>query len=85
MRDLGHGHVRPRADGVKMRCGGPALCSYCQREAYSQRAAAALTQARKHRRQTEKLAPDPPSTQHSGENTPFPADATDTQPPWTDI
>lgn len=73
MRDLGHGHVRPRADGVKMRCGGPALCSYCQREA------AALNQARKHRRQTEKLAPDPPSTQHSGE------EATDTQPPWTDI
>lgn len=66
MRDLGHGHVRPRADGMKMRCGGPALCSYCQREA------AALNQAR-------------PSTQHSGENTPFPADANDTQPPWTDI
>ncbi|MGF6641837.1 hypothetical protein [Paraburkholderia sp. MM6662-R1] len=28
----GHGHVRPRADGAKARCGGPALCPACQRE-----------------------------------------------------
>ena len=29
-----HGWVRPRVDGTKSRCGGPALCSYCQREFY---------------------------------------------------
>ena len=27
-----HGHVRPRADGYKARCGGPALCETCQAE-----------------------------------------------------
>lgn len=25
----GHGHVWPRPDGVKMRCGGPRICSAC--------------------------------------------------------
>jgi hypothetical protein len=29
----GHGHVIPRQDGVKARCGGPALCSECAAEA----------------------------------------------------
>jgi hypothetical protein len=28
----GHGHVRPRADGAKVRCGGPALCPTCKAE-----------------------------------------------------
>lgn len=28
----GHGHVRPRPDGVKARCGGPAICSECALE-----------------------------------------------------
>lgn len=28
----GHGHVRPRADGAKARCGGPAICSACALE-----------------------------------------------------
>lgn len=27
-----HGHVRPREDGVKARCGGPALCEKCKLE-----------------------------------------------------
>lgn len=27
-----HGHVRPRPDGVKARCGGPAMCRACQQE-----------------------------------------------------
>lgn len=27
-----HGHVRPRPDGVRARCGGPGLCSECSRE-----------------------------------------------------
>lgn len=31
-KNEGHGHVRPRPDGVKARCGGPALCAVCQRE-----------------------------------------------------
>lgn len=29
---VGHGHVKPRPDGVKMRCGGPAICRVCQQE-----------------------------------------------------
>jgi hypothetical protein len=31
--NLGHGHVYPRPDGVKARCGGPGICSECSREA----------------------------------------------------
>jgi hypothetical protein len=27
-----HGHVRTEVSGMKARCGGPALCSTCQRE-----------------------------------------------------
>jgi hypothetical protein len=27
--NTGHGHVFPRPDGVKARCGGPGLCSVC--------------------------------------------------------
>lgn len=27
-----HGHVRPRPDGVRARCGGVAFCSDCQKE-----------------------------------------------------
>ena len=30
----GHGHVRPRADGAKARCGGPGLCGVCREEYY---------------------------------------------------
>lgn len=36
--NVGHGHVFPRADGVKMRCGGPGLCSECAADAYRARA-----------------------------------------------
>ncbi len=32
-KNVGHGHVYPRPDGVKARCGGPALCSECARDA----------------------------------------------------
>ncbi|MBS9730160.1 hypothetical protein [Pseudomonas aeruginosa] len=39
--NVGHGHVFPRADGVKMRCGGPGLCSECAADAYRARAALA--------------------------------------------
>lgn len=31
--NTGHGHVRPRPDGVKARCGGPAICAVCAKEA----------------------------------------------------
>lgn len=30
--DCGHGHVHPRADGAKARCGGPSICSDCSRD-----------------------------------------------------
>lgn len=30
--NAGHGHVTPRADGMKARCGGPGLCLICSRE-----------------------------------------------------
>ncbi len=29
----GHGHVWPRPDGAKARCGGPGICSECSRDA----------------------------------------------------
>lgn len=38
-QNTGHGHVRPRPDGVKARCGGPGRCTLCSRE----QAAAAAT------------------------------------------
>lgn len=28
-RSYGHGHVWPRSDGVKARCGGPKICTQC--------------------------------------------------------
>ena len=40
---MGHGHVVKRPDGVRARCGGPAICSQCSREfaaQYRQSAAA---------------------------------------------
>jgi hypothetical protein len=30
--NTGHGHVWPRPDGHKARCGGPALCAECARD-----------------------------------------------------
>lgn len=31
-RKNGHGHVNPRPDGIKARCGGPGLCADCKAE-----------------------------------------------------
>lgn len=42
LQHTGHGHVVPRLDGSRTRCGGPAMCPVCQRE---QSVAAALTAA----------------------------------------
>ncbi|QEY73248.1 hypothetical protein [Pseudomonas denitrificans (nom. rej.)] len=28
----GHGHVVPRLDGTRMRCGGPGICKTCEKE-----------------------------------------------------
>jgi hypothetical protein len=30
---IGHGHVTPRPDGAKARCGGPSICTDCAHEA----------------------------------------------------
>lgn len=32
MSGLGHGHVVPRPDGAKARCGGPGICPECSME-----------------------------------------------------
>ena len=31
--NAGHGHVFPRPDGVRMRCGGPGICDACNIDA----------------------------------------------------
>ncbi len=31
-QNTGHGHVYTRPDGVKMRCGGPGICSECSKD-----------------------------------------------------
>jgi hypothetical protein len=33
MATSGHGHVHPRPDGAKARCGGPGICPQCSQEA----------------------------------------------------
>jgi hypothetical protein len=30
--NTGHGHVWKRPDGVRMRCGGPGMCSACSKD-----------------------------------------------------
>jgi len=42
--NFGHGHVTPRADGVKARCGGPSMCSTCANELGQLRAAQGIGQ-----------------------------------------
>lgn len=32
-KNHGHGHVNPRPDGLRARCGGPGLCADCTKEA----------------------------------------------------
>ena len=38
LRNAGHGHVYPRLDGVRARCGGPAICAKCALDAARKRA-----------------------------------------------
>ena len=33
LKNTGHGHVFPRTDGVKARCGGPGVCKQCSIDA----------------------------------------------------
>ena len=33
MANIGHGHVWPRDDGMKARCGGPGVCVECGKDA----------------------------------------------------
>jgi hypothetical protein len=47
LTNFGHGHVYPRADGGKMRCGGPGICLACAKE------------AEQKRREEERAAPNP--------------------------
>ena len=30
--NVGHGHVFPRPDGNRMRCGGPGMCAECSKD-----------------------------------------------------
>lgn len=55
----GHGHVFPRPDGVRMRCGGPALCPECARDsAVKRRGQDPETVARWFHEAYERLAPE---------------------------
>lgn len=36
MSNTGHGHVKPRDDGIKARCGGPNMCLVCAYELVAQ-------------------------------------------------
>lgn len=36
-QNVGHGHVYPRPDGVRARCGGPSICSECAKDAARQK------------------------------------------------
>lgn len=44
-QNVGHGHVFPRPDGVRARCGGPALCRTCSTDAAHKAAQEAQTAA----------------------------------------
>lgn len=34
IKNSGHGHVYPRADGIKLPCGGPGLCAECTQDSH---------------------------------------------------
>ena len=42
--NTGHGHVYPRPDGLKARCGGPGICTECTRDAGQYGVSAAVTE-----------------------------------------
>lgn len=52
---ISHGHVFPRSDGVRARCGGPALCAHCRVEQEAQ-TAGAIRAAVEQRNAVEKRA-----------------------------
>lgn len=53
--NTGHGHVWPRPDGVKARCGGPRLCKKCMAD-YMAKAAAPVAQEEPHKEKPERQA-----------------------------
>lgn len=53
-----HGHVTPRPDGMKARCGGPRICSACARELASKPTAAPEEIAQAFHEAYERLAPE---------------------------
>jgi hypothetical protein len=42
-RNIGHGHVWERPDGMRARCGGPAVCAECSSDAMRLKEAALFT------------------------------------------
>jgi hypothetical protein len=59
--NVGHGHVFPRPDGVRARCGGPGICKECAHDA--QRKQAISAEAERNRRPGCKLVPLPHGAQ----------------------
>lgn len=55
--NTGHGHVRPRPDGVKARCGGPGICPECAR-GLAQAGKGVLTGLRLHEGEPRDVFPD---------------------------
>ena len=55
--NTGHGHVRPRPDGMKARCGGPVLCPDCARD-LAQDGKGVLTGLRLHEGEPWDVFPD---------------------------
>jgi hypothetical protein len=59
-----HGHVTPRADGVKARCGGPMMCAVCAKELAAKLNAERVKELRYvscPNCKVDKVAPDVPS------------------------
>lgn len=48
MNNTGHGHVFPREDGVKARCGGPGICNECSADLAKKQNVAQLGDHRPH-------------------------------------
>lgn len=47
-QNVGHGHVFPRPDGMKARCGGPSMCSECAKDLAAKKAQGDVWKAEAH-------------------------------------